>query len=125
MDTLYARLGGPAAVARLVFDFYDRVLKHERLAVFFANTDMARLVDHQARFLGSVMGGPAAQSDGRLREAHAGLNIRAVDFDEMMAVLEETLHAHAVPAADVAQVMAELHRRRPLIVRERETLPSP
>ncbi|EKV29493.1 Cyanoglobin Hemoglobin-like protein HbN [Caenispirillum salinarum AK4] len=124
MDTLYARLGGPAAVARLVFDFYDRVLKHERLAAFFATTDMARLVDHQARFLGSVMGGPAAQSDGRLREVHAGLDIRPEDFDAMLGLLQEALQAHAVAPADVEHVMAEMRRRRPLIVRARETSPS-
>lgn len=120
MDTLYARLGGPPAVARLVFDFYDRVLRSERLAPFFDGVDMARLVDHQAKFIAAAMGGPAAQSPAVLREAHAGLGVTAEDFAEMVALLDETLTAHGLTAADRAQVLAVVHAHRGVIVSERE-----
>lgn len=121
MDALYARLGGPPAVARLVFDFYDRVLRNERLAPFFDGVDMARLVDHQAKFIGAAMGGPPGQSPEVLREAHAGLGVTAEDFAAMVAVLEETLAAHGLSPADRAQVMAVVHAHRSVIVSRHET----
>jgi hemoglobin len=50
METIYSRCGGAPAMARLVFEFYDRVLASERLAPYFARVDMTRLVDHHCPF---------------------------------------------------------------------------
>lgn len=115
-QTLYSRFGGAGAVGRLVFDFYDRVLASPRLAPYFASVDMARLVEHQARFIASVMGGPASFSDAHLREVHAHLGVDGPTFDEMAGLLCASLRDAGLDPADVDLVMAAIHRRRPLIV---------
>ena len=118
METIYLRYGGAPAMARLIFDFYDRVLASERLAPYFARVDMTRLVEHQAKFIASVMGGPPSFTDDELRDAHAHLTINEASFDEMADLLETTLHDFGLDSTDVGQVMETIRNKRRLIVGE-------
>jgi hemoglobin len=117
METLYTRFGGPAAVSRLVFAFYDRVLQSRRLAPYFGGIDMRRLIDHQAKFLSSVMGGPASYSDAQLQEVHAHLAIDDAAFDEMVGLLTATLKDFDLPPDDIDRVVADILARRAHITR--------
>jgi hemoglobin len=116
-DTMFERYGGLPFVTRFVLSFYDRVLASVRLAPFFAETDMQRLVEHQAKFISSVMGGPVSYTDATLREAHAHLQIDDQSFDEMIGLFRATLEDSAVAAADVTAIIALLDARRSHIVR--------
>jgi hemoglobin len=116
METIYSRCGGAPAMARLVFEFYDRVLASERLAPYFARVDMTRLVDHQAKFIASVMGGPPSFTDDELRDAHAHLTISDEIFDEMTGLLEATLQNSGIDSADIGHVMGIIRNKRRLIV---------
>jgi hemoglobin len=115
-ETMFERYGGFAFVTRFVLSFYDRVLASAGLARFFADTDMARLVEHQAKFISSVMGGPASYSDAKLREAHAHLQIDDRAFDEMIGLLRVTLADFKIADADVKTIIADLDARRRDIV---------
>jgi hemoglobin len=119
METLYERFGGMEAVARLVFAFYDRVLKSKQLAPYFVRVDMGQLMSHQTTFLSSVAGGPPSYTNAQLRRVHAGLGIGDDDFDEMLRLLEETLKAFELGDADRNAFMADLHSRRAYIVTSR------
>ncbi len=121
MDTLYERLGGIEAVARLVFAFYDRVQKSQQLAPYFAGTDMGRLMTHQTAFLSSVAGGPPSYTNAHLRHVHARLGIGGDDFDEMLRLLEETLRSFDLAAADREVFLSDLRARRAYII----TTPTP
>jgi hemoglobin len=77
---------------------------------------MARLVEHQAKFISSVMGGPASYSDAKLREAHAHLQIDDRAFDEMIGLLRVTLADFKIADADVKTIIADLDARRRDIV---------
>jgi hemoglobin len=112
----FERAGGFASVSRLVMTFYDRVLDSELLAPWFETTDMRTLVDHQTKFVASLMGGPAAYSDDALRRVHARLRITRAAFDEMKHLLGEAMEEHGIAEADVAHVMAEIEHRAPVIV---------
>jgi hemoglobin len=117
MEALFARFGGPPAVSRLVFAFYDRVLRSERLSPYFSGVDMRRLVEHQAKFLSSVMGGPTSYTDAQLREVHAHLAIDDAAFDEMVALLTATLRDFELSPSDVDVVVADIRARRSHITR--------
>jgi hemoglobin len=117
METLYARFGGPAAVSRLVLAFYDRVLRSESLSPYFAGVDMRRLVEHQAKFLSSVMGGPTSYTDAQLREVHAHLAVDDAAFDEMVALLVATLREFELSPNDVVVVVADIRARRSHVTR--------
>ena len=47
-QTLFERLGGEAAIAELIHDFYDRVLADPELKPFFKHTsiDKLRILSH-------------------------------------------------------------------------------
>lgn len=98
-DTMFERYGGLQFVTRLVLNFYDRVLDSVRLAPFFANTDMQRLAEHQAKFISSVMGGPPSYTNETLRAAHAHQHIDDQAFDEVIRLLRATLEDFEVAAA--------------------------
>ena len=115
-DTLFERYGGLTFVSRLVLSFYDRVLASVRLAPLFADTDMQRLVEHQAQFISSIMGGPERYTDAMLRDAHAHLPIDDRAFDEMIDLLRLTLEDFRLAPADVRTIVADLNARRAQIV---------
>lgn len=120
IEPLYERFGGLAAVAQLVFAFYDRVLRSQRLARYFADVDMDRLIDHQTQFLAAAMGGPPSFSDAHLRQVHARLKVSDDAFDEMMQHLEDTLRAFGMAEQDMQQVLRDLDAHRTEVVHSSE-----
>ena len=114
--TMFERYGGFASVSKLVMSFYDKVLDSEILEPYFANTDMRRLVDHQTKFISSLMGGPASYTDQKLLEVHAHLKIGPRAFEEMSTLLQETLEDAGMDDDDVARVIGEINKRQSLIV---------
>jgi hemoglobin len=123
VEPLYERFGGVTAVAGLVFDFYDRVMKSRQLARYFADVDMSRLIDHQTKFLCSVMGGPPSYTNEQLREVHAPLGITGEDFDEMVRLLHGSLKAFGMSGDDLDFTLSEIRARRPYIVGSSEDRP--
>lgn len=97
-------------------DFYDRILDSEKAGDFFDGVDIDKMVDHQTKFISSLMGGPSAHSNEQLRRSHVKLNIDDESFDEMVDILCGTLKDHGIGAEDVASIRYELESRRSLIV---------
>lgn len=114
--SLYDKYGGFSAISRVVMAFYDMVLDSDVLGPYFDGIDMPRLIDHQTKFVASILGGPAAFTDERLEQAHRGLGIRETDFDEMKRLLGLTLDEHGFSVADRTAVLAEIESRRSIIV---------
>ena len=115
--TLYEKYGGFSQVSKIVLSFYDTLLDNDEIGPFFDDVDMSRIVDHQTKFIASLLGGPAAYTDNQLRQLHSHLAITDAHFDELEVVLSGTLLNHGMAAEDVEAVVAEFGKRRPLIVR--------
>jgi hemoglobin len=115
--SVFERYGGFAQISRIVLDFYDRVMDDDDLGPFFDDVDMARIVDHQTKFLAMLLGGPAHYTDDQIARVHSHLAIGAGHFDRLEALLGQTLADHGLASADVAHVVAEFHRRRGLVVK--------
>jgi len=115
-NTLFQKYGGFAAVSRIVLAFYDRALDSEQIGDFFEDIDLKRLVDHQTKFISSLLDGPASFSDDRLKHLHAHLDISDLDMDEMAKLLSETLDEHGFEPADRDAVIREIEERRIHIV---------
>lgn len=118
MSTIYDRYGGFAAVRKIVSSFYDRCLDSRVIGHRFEAIDMARLIDHQSRFIATVMGGPASYTDEHLHRIHARLEITHEEFAEMAALLAETLEDHGFAGADVSAVINEIRSREGSVVAE-------
>lgn len=114
--TMFERYGGFATVSKLVLAFYDRVLESDILADFFAGVEMRRLVDHQTKFISSLMGGPASYTNESLKQVHAHLGIGKKAFEEMILTLTETLEDFELDEQDIESIILEMRAREPFIV---------
>jgi hemoglobin len=114
--SIFERYGGFASVSRVVMSFYDRILDSPITSPYFEHIDMRRLIDHQTRFISSVMGGPASYTNDHLQRVHARLAITSVAFDEMTMILRETLEDFDYADDDIQAIMDEIVSRRHVIV---------
>jgi hemoglobin len=114
--SIFEKVGGFATVSRVVMSFYDRVLDSDILGPFFEDVDMPTLIDHQTKFVASMMGGPASYTDDQLRQIHEPLGIDDAAMDEMVDLFRETLEDFDFDAKDVATVVDELEARRGIVV---------
>lgn len=103
-------------MSRVVSAFYDKALESPLLSPYFENSDMRKLIDHQTKFVSSLMGGPASYSNEELERVHRRLDINERDFNEMIAVLKETLEDFDFEMTDIATVQSEMLSRKRFIV---------
>lgn len=103
-QSLFERYGGFAKVSKIVMSFYDKILNSTMLAPYFEKTDMKRLIDHQTKFVSSLMGGPASYTSEHLERVHAHLNITEDAFKESLSLMKETLEDHEFLDEDIRTV---------------------
>ena len=115
-ESIFIRYGGFASVSRVISDFYGRVMDSKELTPFFEGVDMARLIDHQTKFVATLMGGPASYSDEHIERVHEHMGITGDAFAEVALLLRETLEDHDFDETDISLVVQEFAVRRPLIV---------
>jgi hemoglobin len=114
--SLFEAIGGAPVVAKVVDEFYLRVLGNARLAAFFAHTDLDELKRHQREFLALALHGPDQYSGRSMREAHEGRGITASDFDRMLFHFSEAFTVAGVPERMVAKALAVVEPYRSDIV---------
>lgn len=114
--SIFERYGGFAKVSRVVMSFYEKILDSPITKPFFANTNMRRLIDHQTKFISSMMGGPASYTNDHLERVHARLGITEEAFQEATDLLKETLEDFDFQDEDVRQVEDEVVSRKHYIV---------
>ena len=96
---------------------YDLILDDDELGPFFDDTEMPKLIDHQTKFIASLMGGPAAFSDAHLSGAHRDMTIHDSHFDRLKELVDEVLAEFNVAEEDTATVLAAIEAKRGLLVK--------
>lgn len=114
--SIFNRYGGFASVSKIVMEFYDLVLDSDIAGDYFVDVDMPTLVDHQTKFIASIMGGPASYSNEALERIHAHLDISKEAFEEIVSLLRMTLEDFELDPADVDQVIDGIRARERYIV---------
>jgi hemoglobin len=115
-QTIFERYGGFSTFSKVVSAFYDKILESPITSRYFTNIDMRNLVDHQTKFVASVVGGPASYSNEHIARIHGPLKIDEDAFTEMSALLKETLEDFGVADADVHAVCQEILNRKHFVV---------
>ena len=113
---LFQKYGGFSKISRIVLDFYERLLDDDDVGPFFDEVDMARIVDHQTKFISSLLGGPTSYTDDQISKLHRHLTINTGHFDVLARILRETLADHGMAPDDGDTVVAALDSRRGLVV---------
>jgi hemoglobin len=114
--SIFERNGGFARISRIVMSFYEKMTTSPLTKKYFEKVDMKRLIDHQTKFVSSMMGGPASFTDEHLERVHANLGITTAAFDESVDLFEETLEDHDFADDDIGEVKREVLRHRKIIV---------
>lgn len=115
--TLYDKYGGFSTVSRIVMSLYDKLLDDDDLGPFFDDVDMPKLIDHQTKFVASLMGGPASFTDTHIERAHHSMTIADAHFDRLKALVADTLSEFGVEAEDIQAVLGAFEARRKLLVK--------
>ena len=110
------RLGGQETLTRLVNLLYEFVLGDPVLAPVFARVDLVQLRNHQAHFLGEVLGSPTGPVAERLQKAHQGLEITPRQFAQMAHHLERAMRQVGVDATIASEMLKQLDRHRDDVV---------
>ena len=115
-QTIFEKLGGFSAVSNVVMDFYEEVLDSDIVGDFFENTDMTKQIDHQTKFISSLLGGPASYTNEQLRKVHGHLRIQPEHLEEVLLLLDRALEKNGVNAQDRQFVANEMESRRMFIL---------
>jgi hemoglobin len=118
-ETIFERYGGFATVSRIVSSFYDEALDSPVLSPYFVGVDTKTLIDHQTKFVASMMGGPASYSNEHLDRVHKHLGIDDPSFEEMCDLFRETLEDFELDESDIAYIIGEIQSRKVFIIHER------
>ncbi|MEM1350827.1 MAG: group 1 truncated hemoglobin [Pseudomonadota bacterium] len=117
MSTTFEKYGGFKTVSRVVLTFYEKVLDSDVVGHHFDEIDMARQMDHQTKFISSIMGGPSAMSDERLAVVHHKIDITVEEFGEVCQLLAEAMREHGMEEDDVVGISRIIAEKRGLILR--------
>ena len=117
MSTTFEKYGGFKTVSRVVLTFYEMVLDDDVVGHHFDDVDMARLMDHQTKFVSSIMGGPAAMNDERLAYVHHKLDITKEEFEVVCTLLGEAMKQHGMEDGDIEDIARKFEEKRGLILR--------
>ncbi len=123
--SLYDRIGGQAALTKVVDDFVARAAANPKVNFTRNGTWNASdaavktLKMHLVNFLGSAFGGPQKYSGRSMKEAHKGMAITQAEFDALAADLKAVLEANKVPSAEVNEIMKIAASTAPDIVEKK------
>jgi hemoglobin len=114
--TLYERLGGIFAIAAVVDNFSDRLLRNPKIVDANAELHEWHTVTYHTRlpglkwgrtlWLASLAGGPFEYTGREMRDAHFDLKIPPEVFDEVAAELANALDEFQVPEREKQEVLA-------------------
>jgi len=108
MPTLYERIGGQPAIAKLITAFYKKVFTDPLLGPFFTHTSLDKLTHMQEQFFSIALGGPVREDDISLKNAHQGRNIEQRHLDRFIEHLLNTLKEVGVQESDADAIVERI-----------------
>jgi truncated hemoglobin YjbI len=111
------KAGGPDAIRRLLFTFYERMAQDTLIGYFFAGKDLAHIADKQSEFILNA-GGFLPRFEGKgPATAHVALPpIYAGHFDRRLVILREVLTESGLAPETIDQWVAFEEGFREMIV---------
>jgi hemoglobin len=106
--TLYERVGGYDALAKVVDDFVGRLVMDKQFEKFFvghAEDSKKRIRQHILDLFCEKTGGPCIYTGREMRTSHAGLGITNADWDAAAKHLVASLDKFKVPEKEKGQIL--------------------
>ena len=108
-NTLYKRLGGYDAIAKVTDEFLDGLAKDKQLSRFLAGlseSSQKRLRQHVNDFLCQATGGPCVYTGRDMKTVHTGLKITESDWEATVNILSGVLDKLKVPKKEKGETLA-------------------
>jgi hemoglobin len=96
-ETLFERLGGPAALRAIIERFVDRMFDDLMIGYLFRAADRERVKAKEYEFAAHHLGAQLPYTGRPLAEAHRAHRITGGHFMRRLQLLKETLAAFQVP----------------------------
>ena len=121
--SLYERLGGVYAISAVVDSFSDQLV--EKGTIEKQNSNIEDWNEHKAAarlpglkflrtlWLCAIAGGPFEYTGLPLDDAHSDLQLSSSDFDQVAAVLADTLEHFNVPPREKEEVLGAFEAHKP------------
>ncbi|MEM7392168.1 MAG: group 1 truncated hemoglobin [Verrucomicrobiota bacterium] len=104
-NSIYARIGGDAAINAAVDLFYKKVLADDHINHFFEDVNMKGQHIRQKAFFSAVLGGPKPWTGKNMRRAHKHLDLEESHFNAVAKHLSATLKDLKVDQKLIDEVM--------------------
>ena len=131
-ETLWDRLGGETAVAKVVDDFVNTAGKDPKVNFWRDPTftpskeQVAALKKSLVEYVSSVSGGPLKYTGKDMKAAHKGMKITDDEFDAAAADLKAALEKNGVKADDAKAVLTAVEgTRNDVVEKASEDKPKP
>jgi hemoglobin len=122
---LFTRLGGEAALTRLIDLQYERLLADDYLGEYFMGVDIDRLKQAQSGFLREAFGDIGAPYRGAsLRDAHRGQLVTELAFDQFVDMFVAAAREIGVAETDQAEIRTALRAMRASVITEFQPNPA-
>lgn len=106
---LFERVGGEQVIAKLINQFYDRVVADPELKPFFTDTSMDKLRRMQREFFSAALDGPITYTGKPLSHIHHGRGITKHHFALYAGHLLETLQGLEIDDQDVQDIISRIN----------------
>jgi hemoglobin len=106
--SLYLRLGGEAAISKVVDEFASIVLKDKRINKKFAKTDANRLVTNLKAFVCKATGGPCEYKGKDMKASHKDMGTTDGEFSALVEDLVKALDKFKVPEKEKKELLGAL-----------------
>lgn len=107
-DALFRALGGEAVIRRFTEDFYDRMLRDERIARYFDGVNTKYLQRVLGDYFCVVAGGPCTYDGVSMKDAHAHLGVDRAAFNALVEHLQSAMSAAGVPFGAQNHLLARM-----------------
>lgn len=114
--SLFDKYGGFSTISKVVLELYNRLLDDDDVGPFFDDVDMPKLMDHQTKFVSSLMGGPASFTDDHIERAHRHMVIEDLHFDRLKEIVTDVLTDFEVASDDIETIVGAFEARRTLLI---------
>ncbi len=108
-DSLYKRLGGYDAIAKVTDEFLSGLANDKQMSRFLtglSESSQKRLRQHVVDFLCMATGGPCLYTGRDMKTAHTGLKITEADWDASVKLLAGILDKLKVPKKEKGETLA-------------------
>ena len=107
--SLFERIGGEMALARLIDRFYHRITHDSEIGHYFVHVPIEKLKKMQTEFFAMATGGPVTYAGRPLSQVHHPLAISRREFQRFTEHLITTLQEEGIDEQDVREVTAKVN----------------